>query len=232
MFVAVDSYPTPSHFDWSSETPAAARPLQVNVTIDRSHAKYCNECKYFVTVMLNGSLALHTNASQLAIEFVCPGDLCSDCSEGRDPQQNCQECLDGFYGTNCSPCPDCHHGECADGLTGDGSCVCNTGFTAYSNCTECKTGYFGETCAVCESCNDHGECEDGRTGDGSCVCDEGFDAAQRCGECVEGRFGSGCNATCPGETAVCRVKGVGVEDRQCAWRMRRWNVRDGAMHVQ
>ena len=209
MFVAVDAYPSPSRFDWSSETPAKASPLQVNVTIDRSHAKYCNECKYFVTVMLNGSLELSTNASQLAIEFVCPGDVCSNCSEGRDPLQNCQECLDGFYGTNCSPCRDCHHGECADGLSGDGSCVCSTGFSAYSNCTECKTGFFGETCAACESCNEHGDCQDGRTGDGSCVCDEGFDAAQRCGECVEGRFGSACNETCPGETAVCRVRGWG-----------------------
>ena len=41
------------------------------------------------------------------------------------------------------------------------------------------------------------------------MCDEGFDAAQRCGECVEGRFGSACNETCPGETAVCRVRGWG-----------------------
>ena len=209
MLVSVDDYPSADRFDWKSEAPAAAAPLQVNVTIDRSDAKFCNECKYFLTVLLSDALSPHTNASQLAIEFVCPGGVCSDCSEGRDPQQNCQECLAGFYGTNCSPCRDCHHGQCADGLSGDGSCQCSAGFTAYSNCTECKTGFFGAACAACESCNDHGECVDGLTGDGSCRCEEGFDGAQRCGECVEGRFGAACNETCPGETAVCGRFGGG-----------------------
>lgn len=114
--------------------------------------------------------------------------------------ENCKECLEGYYGTSCLPCPNCNHGVCLDRQVGNGTCVCDTGFTEASNCTDCSNGYYGETCQECPFCNNHGTCNDGKMGDGSCKCDEGFDSTLFCSNCLPGHYGEDCLKTCPGNS--------------------------------
>ena len=43
-------------------------------------------------------------------------------------------CASGFYGPNCAPCPGypnvcSNHGQCSDGMTGNGACACRSGYS-------------------------------------------------------------------------------------------------------
>ena len=46
----------------------------------------------------------------------------------------CTDCAEGFYGSVCSACPNCHKGVCQDGKSGNGMCVCNWDYVG-ADCT-------------------------------------------------------------------------------------------------
>lgn len=90
------------------------------------------------------------------------GDRCQCYDADNDGQ--CDDCIAGYYGPNCDPCPggggvlECSgHGKCRDGLEGDGLCDCEWdllrgGWARDSydgSCTECSPNFWGEGCAVC-----------------------------------------------------------------------------------
>ena len=66
-----------------------------------------------------------------------PTTNCSTCVEGFDQENNCEDCEADFFGRDCQPCPDTEcggHGQCDDGVDGDGSCICEDGFNPDTNC--------------------------------------------------------------------------------------------------
>ncbi|XP_074138792.1 LOW QUALITY PROTEIN: stabilin-1 [Sminthopsis crassicaudata] len=88
------------------------------------------------------------------------------------------DCCPGFFGTLCEPCPggsggNCSgHGQCQDGLLGNGECRCHEGFHGTA-CEGCELGRYGPDCAGVCNCG-HGMCQDGLLGDGSCSCNVGW----------------------------------------------------------
>ena len=80
------------------------------------------------------------------------GALCDSCEVGFDPAAKCLDCLPGFVGPSCSPCPSCIHGNCSGSgnVSGSASCNCDIGW-AGSLCTSCDIGFFGPTCSPCPS---------------------------------------------------------------------------------
>jgi choice-of-anchor A domain-containing protein len=125
-------------------------------------------------------------------------DLCTPLWRGTE----CDECIPNLYGAECSMnCTDSciAHGECNDGVSGDGSCSCDVNWDG-PQCDVCAPGYFGEECEerCTASCLDYGICNDGLTGNGSCSdCDELYTGDQ-CELCVErGRYGPRCAFECP-----------------------------------
>jgi len=49
---------------------------------------------------------------------------------------NCSDCLQNYYGSNCTKCTvDCHeHGHCLSGVNGSNRCVCDSNFNPDVNC--------------------------------------------------------------------------------------------------
>eukprot|EP01126_Amoeba_proteus_P067496 TRINITY_DN9980_c0_g2_i1.p1 TRINITY_DN9980_c0_g2~~TRINITY_DN9980_c0_g2_i1.p1 ORF type:complete len:279 (-),score=48.43 TRINITY_DN9980_c0_g2_i1:147-983(-) len=45
-------------------------------------------------------------------------------SDGFDFPSSCEKCRPNYYGSNCTLCPDCGHGQCVAGLSGSGLCSC------------------------------------------------------------------------------------------------------------
>lgn len=74
--------------------------------------------------------------------------------------EKCTKCADGYYGSDCKPCPggtgvnQCNgHGTCNDGINGDGTCSCDQ-LSTYAfkgqECSECYSSSFqGEECEIC-----------------------------------------------------------------------------------
>lgn len=151
-----------------------------------------------MTVYLFNATIISVDSTTLSLDFLCSKEYCSWCSEGWDPTHDCKECLEGYYGTSCLPCPNCNHGVCFDRQVGDGTCTCDTGFTEASNCTDCANGFYGEDCVECPFCNNHGTCSDGKTGNGTCICEQGFDSSLLCNNCLSGYYGGDCSKACLG----------------------------------
>ncbi|XP_074054250.1 stabilin-1 isoform X2 [Macrotis lagotis] len=88
------------------------------------------------------------------------------------------DCCPGYFGTLCEPCPggpggNCSgHGQCQDGLLGNGECRCHEGFHGTA-CEGCELGRYGLDCTGVCNC-DHGICQDGLLGNGSCSCNVGW----------------------------------------------------------
>lgn len=141
----------------------------------------------------------------------------------------CSQCMPGYFGANCMPCA-CVHGECADGLFGDGSCKCNEHW-AGENCDNCAEKFWGPSCDKTTSCQ-HGTASSGIDGDGHCLeCKPGYwgiDCAQKnsclfgipnegisgdgfCLECIYGYFGKNCDLhpTCLHGEAKIGINGDG-----------------------
>ncbi|XP_070192915.1 stabilin-2-like [Littorina saxatilis] len=90
------------------------------------------------------------------------------------------QCCSGFFGASCLWCPRnegqvCSgHGQCNDGLEGDGACQCFKNFTGIL-CEVCTNKeMYGQNCTEeCRCVN--GYCDNGPTGSGNCTfCFPGF----------------------------------------------------------
>ncbi|XP_034007534.1 stabilin-2-like [Trematomus bernacchii] len=91
-------------------------------------------------------------------------------------------CCKGFYGLDCTSCPGgfqtpCSgHGQCVEGISGNGSCICEQNFGG-SRCQFCSSSSrFGPTCDRTCPCV-HGQCENRPDSDGRCKpnsCQPGF----------------------------------------------------------
>uniref|UniRef100_A0AAV2IUI2 Stabilin 2 n=1 Tax=Knipowitschia caucasica TaxID=637954 RepID=A0AAV2IUI2_KNICA len=90
-------------------------------------------------------------------------------------------CCSGFYGRECGPCPGGHatpcsgHGQCLDGLSGNGTCICEKNFGG-SRCHYCFSDKYGPNCDKKCPCV-HGQCDNRPESDGRCKpnsCAEGY----------------------------------------------------------
>ncbi|XP_053718395.1 stabilin-2 [Synchiropus splendidus] len=91
-------------------------------------------------------------------------------------------CCKGFYGTSCATCPGGHlkpcsgHGQCLDGLEGNGTCICHPNY-AGSRCQYCTSpNKYGPNCDKTCRCI-HGTCDSRPDSDGRCqryTCQRGF----------------------------------------------------------
>ena len=134
---------------------------------------------------------------------------------------DCADCADGAWGPACrGTCPGdgsgavCGgHGNCSQGIDGDGTCRCDAAWRLGSSsgvCDECAAGFFGPACEACttlgaSACSGHGSCADGILGDGTCACAASF-------------YGARCNASCPlgpSSGAVCGGHGTCDRDAGC-----------------
>ncbi|XP_045147126.1 stabilin-2 [Echinops telfairi] len=95
-------------------------------------------------------------------------------------------CCKGFHGPDCNPCPGgflnpCSgNGQCADGLSGNGTCICKTGFRG-SQCQFCSDpNHYGPRCDKKCPCV-YGTCDNRLDGDGACL-------AGTCRDGAAGRF--------------------------------------------
>ncbi|CAL8324172.1 unnamed protein product [Lota lota] len=82
-------------------------------------------------------------------------------------------CCPGFYGAECQPCPGgfqnpCSgHGQCMEGLEGNGTCICRAGFRG-ARCHYCSLpNKYGPGCSRTCPCV-HGECDNRPEADGRC----------------------------------------------------------------
>ncbi|XP_041836140.1 stabilin-1 [Melanotaenia boesemani] len=122
-------------------------------------------------------------------------------------------CCPGYYGHECFKCPGdvgswcSNHGECQDGIHGNGECRCYEGFHGTA-CEDCEPGRYGVNCTSKCGC-DHGKCDDGLAGSGRCVCYKGWKGASCSIEIKDDACGGTCdeNANCitgpQGSAAVC-----------------------------
>ncbi|KAM4569636.1 stabilin-2 [Odontesthes bonariensis] len=103
-------------------------------------------------------------------------------------------CCKGFYGPDCTPCPggfqtSCSgHGQCMEGMAGNGSCICEANFRG-SRCQYCSSpNKYGPNCDITCPCI-HGLCDSRPDSDGRCKVDS-------CRPGHTGRF-------CERQTSVC-----------------------------
>ncbi|XP_056002134.1 receptor-type tyrosine-protein phosphatase U-like isoform X2 [Ostrea edulis] len=108
---------------------------------------------------------------------------------------NVQGCGTGFYGANCTKCPEnCLNGSCHFQI---GFCFdCKDGYTGEMCESECAAGFHGQRCSLmCGDCRDEAACNNMN---GSCP--DGCSAGRRgdkCDlDCEYGYFGYNCNNTC------------------------------------
>uniref|UniRef100_A0A8C7U1Y1 Stabilin 2 n=1 Tax=Oncorhynchus mykiss TaxID=8022 RepID=A0A8C7U1Y1_ONCMY len=85
-------------------------------------------------------------------------------------------CCKGFYGPDCTPCPGgfntpcSRHGQCSEGIEGNGTCVCETNFKG-SRCHYCSNpNKYGPACDKTCDCI-HGVCDNRPEADGRCKVD-------------------------------------------------------------
>ena len=193
-----------NHF-WSDSTLGDG---VADVVIDNAHPAYCEDCNYYVGVYyLEDEVEGPENTINL--EVTCPDNVCVVCKDGFDPSTNCKTCLPGFYGQECTKCPNCNHGKCDDGQTGSGICICDEGWGPAETCSECLSGFWGLNCDVCPDCHMNGDCNDGLHGTGKCICDEHFDERVDCEDCIKGYYGKKCTDMCPAtEDKICSGHGM------------------------
>ncbi|XP_029351188.1 stabilin-2 isoform X1 [Echeneis naucrates] len=85
-------------------------------------------------------------------------------------------CCKGFYGPDCAPCPGGYqtpcsgHGQCVEGIGGNGSCICDPNFRG-SRCQYCSSSKkYGPNCDKTCLCI-HGQCDNRPVSDGRCKLD-------------------------------------------------------------
>ncbi|XP_065909400.1 stabilin-2-like isoform X2 [Dysidea avara] len=95
-----------------------------------------------------------------------------------------ERCCDGYWGTNCDPCPGLKdasgtcsgNGVCSSGIVGNGTCLCEDAFNG-TNCELCSDETtYGLDCNSTCTC-EFGECDNSIIGDGHCqpdTCELGF----------------------------------------------------------
>uniref|UniRef100_A0A8C5P065 Stabilin 2 n=1 Tax=Jaculus jaculus TaxID=51337 RepID=A0A8C5P065_JACJA len=120
--------------------------------------------------------------------------LKSGCARYCNATMMIPKCCKGFYGSDCNPCPGgfrnpCSgNGQCADGLSGNGTCICEDGFQG-SQCQFCsdpnKYGFRCDKTCLCA----HGACDNRIDSDGACL-------AGSCRDDTAGRF-------CNKQTSAC-----------------------------
>ncbi|XP_068611107.1 stabilin-2 [Brachionichthys hirsutus] len=113
----------------------------------------------------------------------CVYDMFIPKSSIRIPVQGCSPlcaanvttpaCCSGFYGPDCGPCPGGHqapcsgHGQCFEGIGGNGSCACDVNFRG-SRCQFCSSANkYGPSCDRTCPCI-HGRCDNRPDSDGRC----------------------------------------------------------------
>eukprot|EP00760_Papus_ankaliazontas_P024997 PhM_4_TR2453/c0_g1_i1/m.65008 len=132
----------------------------------------------------------------------------------------CEDCITGYYGTNCtSLCPRseypagpiCYgHGTCNGGVSGNGTCICSHGWSGALCDTECPGGAGAP-------CNNHGTCA---SATGVCTCYNdamrGYWRGNDCSLCVAAFEGSTCTKACPvgASNTICNGRGTCYEG-QC-----------------
>jgi hypothetical protein len=98
----------------------------------------------------------------------------------------CADCAATYWGEKCLyRCPNNRstcggHGNCSEGIGGNGTCLCSTGWatnTFDGECTKCASGFYGFDCRACGrnanvtvTCSGRGTCSDGIAGNGTCAC--------------------------------------------------------------
>jgi len=122
---------------------------------------------------------------------------CSACFLGFDLITNCQTCRSGFYGTNCTQCPNCKNNTfCNDSMSGNGQCICHygfnqntncgtciSGFDITKNCSDCLANFYGADCSnYCNTFCNNGYCSTGINGTGKCICNDNYDTTSNCTE--------------------------------------------------
>uniref|UniRef100_A0A3B5Q126 Stabilin 2 n=1 Tax=Xiphophorus maculatus TaxID=8083 RepID=A0A3B5Q126_XIPMA len=113
---------------------------------------------------------IRTSSLQLAV---------SGCSFQCFQQVEMKSCCPGYWGPDCTECPDgadrpCSgRGVCSDGLGGNGTCSCQVGFVGTA-CEDCSPGRYGSTCSSGTCSCVHGLCSSGLKGDGRCTCFSGY----------------------------------------------------------
>ncbi|XP_071484767.1 stabilin-2-like [Diadema antillarum] len=110
-------------------------------------------------------------------------------------------CCPGYYGPNCLECPGgpthpcSNHGNCLDGMEGNGKCRCKEGYTGTA-CEKCSPGRYGPLCKECR-CAESSIC---LRQTGECFC-----PANRTGPLCDTPLDTppSCTPTCH-QNAVCR----------------------------
>ncbi|XP_078127855.1 stabilin-2 [Sander vitreus] len=149
----------------------------------------------------------------------------SGCSFECYKEAEVKHCCPGFWGPDCTECPDradrpcSNRGVCSDGVGGNGTCSCQVGF-AGTACEDCSPGRYGSSCSSECSCV-HGLCNSGLNGDGSCICFSGYSGASCDRELPEcAALGCPVNSRCMEEALtgqmVCQCRpGYQISGDQC-----------------
>lgn len=151
--------------------------------------------------------------------FTCPSCGCGGGSQNSSCDLNgtcfcmtgflglkCDACDAGRFGELCTPCPDCLHGECNEGISNDGSCFCDERYAVNGQgvCNECVFEHYGAYCEPCNECN-AGTCYSTIAGNGTCICPtawQDYNSTSFCSDCSPGyamdEFGECqiCHPTC------------------------------------
>ncbi|MED6292580.1 hypothetical protein CHARACLAT_001866, partial [Characodon lateralis] len=169
-------------------TPPSVKPLlphRCDITETRTVKGECVSCSKVHLSQCSSGVYIGTST------YGCVYTL-SNKSPIRVPSKGCSPlcnttvmipaCCKGFYGPDCTPCPGgfqtpCSgHGQCMEGIGGNGSCICEPNFSG-SRCQYCSaSNKYGPNCDRTCPCV-HGQCDnrpgsDGRCKQGSCL--QGF----------------------------------------------------------
>ncbi|KAM9334912.1 stabilin-2 [Symphorus nematophorus] len=132
-----------------------------------------NQCSsgVFTGTSLFGCVYTHLSISSPVVKIPVRG-----CSPLCNTTVTTPACCKGFYSPDCHPCPGgfktpCSgHGQCQDGLAGNGSCICDVNFGG-SRCQFCSTSNkYGPNCDRTCPCI-HGQCDNRPDSNGRCKLD-------------------------------------------------------------
>ncbi|XP_070411388.1 stabilin-2 isoform X2 [Nothobranchius furzeri] len=172
-------------------TPPSIEPVlphRCDITETRIVRGECVSCaKVYLSRCSSGH---HTNITTFGCTFGYPisigGSPMKIAAKGCSPLCNTTittpACCKGFYGPDCMPCPGgfqtpCSgHGQCLEGIEGNGSCICEPNFRG-SYCQYCSSSNkYGPNCdKTCPCIN--GQCFNRRASEGQCKpgsCRSGF----------------------------------------------------------